>query len=359
MHDANHRTKIVATLGPATDNRAVLSELIRLGVDIVRVNASHGTVDEHHRRILSVRRLARGLRKRVEVLIDLPGPKFRLGKFARGSVELSAGQTVRLVPPGVCRQKGCLPLRQPTLLPLIRPKQPVFLADGLVELQVLHVMGRTAVCRVAAGGVVRSGSGLNLPNTDFPVVLPTSQDKEWIRFAARHKAEWLAVSFVQTPEDIRRVRQAAHEWRHRPQIMAKIEKRKALENLEAIVQEADGVMVARGDLGVETPLEEIPFAQKRIIAVSNFYRKKVVTATQMLESMVLQPMPTRAEVTDVANAVIDGTDAVMLSAETAIGRYPVKSVEILSRILSSTEEVLRTGTFLKKGRISNIGDVLR
>ena len=342
--DPRHRTQIVVTLGPACETESRLKRLIALGVDIFRVNGSHGRSTEHARRIQRVRRIARRLQKIVQVLVDLPGPKFRLGSIPGGSMELKAGETVRLTDSRTHHFKTpCLPLRQADLLARLKPGHSLFVNDGTVELRMLCALKGIAICRVISGGVVRSGSGINLRHTDLDVTLPIATDLPWIRFAAAHHAEWLAVSFVQTAEDVERVRKEANKSGYRPQIMAKIEKCKALDNLKAIIQVSDGVMVARGDLGVETPLEEIPFVQKRIIAVANRQKKFVVTATQMLESMVVQPTPTRAEVSDIANAVIDGTDGVMLSAESAIGRYPVEAASVLARVLSAAERALPSG----------------
>ncbi len=329
-------------MGPAVDDPSKIRALIGLGVDIFRLNVSHGQASEHARRIERVRRIARRLRKTVAILVDLPGPKFRLGKLDRGSLVIAAGQSGQLVPEGQSRaQPLALPLRQDDLLKHIREGQNVFINDGTVKLEIVRGSKTRAAFRVLAGGVVRSGSGINLPQTDLGVTLPVASDLPWIQFAAEHTADWLAVSFVQTANDVAQVRRAAGKWGYRPSIMAKIEKRRALQNLDAIIQVCDGVMVARGDLGVETPLEEIPFAQKRIIAAANRRGKFSVTATQMLESMVTLSTPTRAEVTDIANAVLDGTDGVMLSAETAVGQHPIEAVSILSRVVSAAERHLR------------------
>lgn len=322
----------------------MLSAFVRLGVDLFRVNASHGTAVEHAKRIRLVRQLARRYRKSVGILIDLPGPKFRLKELPKGERVLKAGQQVELSAHGGHGARVRLPLRQTELLASLRSREFLFLADGTVALEVLRATPTSALCMVLTSGTVRSGSGLNLPNTRLDITLPTKKDREWIAFAAEQKAEWLAVSFVQSREDLQNVRAEAQHHGYKPKIMAKIEKRRALANLESIVKAADGVMVARGDLGVETPLEEIPFVQKRIIRAANRARKFVITATQMLESMTHQPTPTRAEVTDVANAILDGTNGVMLSAESAIGQYPVEAVKVLARVLSATENYLRTGS---------------
>jgi pyruvate kinase len=229
-----------------------------------------------------------------------------------------------------------LPVRDRALLDALREGESVYLADGSVELRVKSISAGDVACEVTVGGTVRSGSGINVPESELPGLVPTDEDRRHIAFAVSHGVEWIGISFVQSADDLERVRMYV-QADHMPLLMAKIEKRRALENLESIVERADGVMVARGDLGVETDLAEIPLAQKRIIAAANAKGRPVVTATQMLESMVEHERPTRAEVTDVANAVIDGTDAVMLSAESAVGRHPEAAVRILQRVLAATE----------------------
>jgi pyruvate kinase len=328
-----HRTKIVCTLGPATDPPGVVEKLIHTGMDVARLNMSHGDHAGHARRIRQVRTAARQAGQPVAVLIDLPGPKFRIGDLPEGARELQPESDVTLAAPG---HPGDLPVRHAELLEVLRPGESVYLADGAIKLQVRTTAAGQVGCRVLTGGTVRSGSGINAPDSTFSALIPTEDDRRHIAFAVAQEAEWIGVSFVQTVDDLVRVR-ALLPAGSPPHLMAKIEKRRALAELGAIVDAADGVMVARGDLGVETDLAEIPLVQKRIIALANARGRPVVTATQMLESMVGQEQPTRAEVTDVANAILDGTDAVMLSAETAIGRFPVAAVDILRRVLTATE----------------------
>jgi pyruvate kinase len=329
-----HRAKIVCTLGPATDAPGVLEALIGAGMDVARINFSHGTPEDHSRRIEAVRKAARELEQPVAVLADLPGPKFRLATLPENSRVLTEGESVVLS----THESGpaTLPVRDPGLLAALRIGESVYLADGSVELRVTGAAPDRVCCEVLAAGTVRSGSGINVPEAELKGLVPTDEDREHLAFALSHAVEWIGVSFVQSPEDLARVRACFPEGEH-VLLMAKIEKRRALADLEAIVMAADGVMVARGDLGVETDLAEIPLAQKRIIATARSCARPVVTATQMLESMVLHEHPTRAEVTDVANAVLDGTDAVMLSAETAVGRHPIAAVKMLSRVLTATE----------------------
>lgn len=367
-HHSWKRTKIVCTLGPATDPPGVVERLIECGMDVARVNTSHGDHADHARRIQRVRHAAQALGQPVAVLVDLPGPKFRLGDLSGGFRELAEGATVTLMEQGGDAENGddvgedgdpkeggdakegdhLLPVRNRELLQALRTGELVFLADGSIELRVTTASeggtgngaknGGGVRCEVLIGGTVRSGSGINVPESVLGMLIPTDDDRRHLAFAVSQEAEWVGVSFVQSADDLARVRACLPSGAGvEPLLMAKIEKRRALADLDAIVEASDGVMVARGDLGVETDLAEIPIVQKRIIAAANARGRPVVTATQMLESMVEHEHPTRAEVTDVANAVLDGTDAVMLSAETAIGRFPVAALRILERVLAATE----------------------
>jgi pyruvate kinase len=329
-----HYTKIVCTLGPATDAPGVLPRLIGAGMDVARVNMSHGSHEDHARRIAQAREAAQQLEQPVAILADLPGPKFRLGVLADGTRTLHEGSAVTLTVGG--DDAASLPVRNRELLGALRDGESVYLADGSIELRVTASGTERVACEVLIGGIVRSGSGINVPEADFGVLVPTADDRRHLEFALSRSVEWIGVSFVQSAEDLARVR-ACFPAEGDALVMAKIEKRRALAQLDAIIAAADGVMVARGDLGVETDLAEIALVQKRIIAAANARGRPVVTATQMLESMVEHEHPTRAEVTDVANAILDGTDAVMLSGETAVGRHPVAAVEILHRVLSATE----------------------
>ncbi len=307
---------------------------MRSGMSVARVNLSHGEHAEHARRIAEVRQIARRMGEPLALLADLPGPKFRLGTLPEGGRRLEDGTRVAL---GIERgAQGDLAVRDRELLAALRKGEQVYLADGAIELRVVQAAPRRVECEVVVGGIVRSGSGINVPDSQLAAFVPTAADRRHLEFALSQKADWIGVSFVQDAEDLARVRELLPP-REAPLLMAKIEKRRALAALDAIVAAADGVMVARGDLGVETDLAEIPLVQKRIIAAANAAARPVITATQMLESMVEHEHPTRAEVTDVANALLDGTDAVMLSAETAVGRFPAAAVHILQRVLSATE----------------------
>jgi len=348
-----HRTKIVATLGPSTDHPGVLEAIIRAGLNVARINAAHGNPEVHAQRIQEVRRLAKSCGLSVAVLLDLPGPKFRLGKLTAAGRDLRRGEMVMLGRPS--NDSKILPLSHPSLVNDLRPGDPIFLVDGTVKLEVDRVREGVAYARVEFGGKVRSGSGINLPQTKISVRLPTPEDLRWLQFAVRERVDWVGVSFVRNAAEVQMIRRRLGSGPSAPFVMAKIEKREALANLDSVIGAADGVMVARGDLGVETPLELVPLEQKRIIAKAMELGKPVVTATQMLESMVENSSPTRAEVTDVANAILDGTDAVMLSAETAIGAHPLKAVEVLARIAEATETRYRYETIFK--RLSPISKV--
>ena len=333
--DSNwHRTKIICTLGPATDRPDILEQMICAGMSVARINTAHGTPDSHARQIQLVRAAAATCGESVAILVDLPGPKFRVGELKNRWMELRSGNQV-VFSAGEA-DASAIPLSHPELIRELKVGESVYLADGSVQLQVMEISGARAICQVIIGGMIRSGSGINLPESTLATRIPTQEDLRQIQFALDQQADWLGVSFVRTGEDIQRVR--SHLPAHAgPKVMAKIEKQQAIADLEKIVELSDGVMVARGDLGVETELAGVPLLQKRIVRLANELARPVIVATQMLESMVDHSHPTRAEVTDVANAVLDGTDAVMLSAETAIGKFPVEAVETLGRVLMATE----------------------
>lgn len=327
-------TKIVCTLGPSTDDAEVLAGIVAAGMNVARINASHGNHREHARRIQEVREAAQRVGRHVAVLLDLPGPKFRLGRLRNGLLNLNRGAQVTLAVE--VADETTIPVADKRLLEYLQPSESVYLADGAVELRVLRTAPGAARCEVVTGGTVRSGSGVNLPESSLPALVPTVEDRRHIKFAVTRRVDWIGVSFVQSAGDLVRVRELLPRTLS-PLLMAKIEKRQAVADLAAIIEAADGIMVARGDLGVETDLAGIALLQKSIIAAANKVGRPVITATQMLESMIEQERPTRAEVTDVTNAMLDGTDGVMLSAETAVGRFPVAAVKILQRVLVAAE----------------------
>ena len=334
------RTKIVATIGPACDRPEGLRALLAAGVDVARINMAHGTHEEHARVIDGLRGIARDLAKPVAVLVDLAGPKIRIGALP-APVELHAGDAVTLAPEA--RATGSeLPHTFPPLAADVTPGNRILLDDGLMELRVERVEGERVQATVVQGGLLHEHKGMNLPGVAVSAPALSEKDVADLAFAIEQDVDYIGLSFVQHAADIAdlRARIPADTL-----IVAKIEKDTALRELEAIVQAADAVMVARGDLGVELPFEQVPLAQKRIIQVSNLYGRPVITATQMLESMIEHPRPTRAEVSDVANAIIDGTDAVMLSGETATGAFPERAVEAMVRIAGEIER----SSFLEDG----------
>ena len=326
------RTKIVATLGPATGADEPIAALIDAGVNVVRVNASHGTAEVRGRWIAAVRRLAEARGVPVAVLVDLQGPRIRVGAL-KAPRELIAGQEIVFAPDGEAR-KDELPTTYAELAQDARVGARILLNDGLLAVEVTRVEPPRVWARVVDGGTLTAHKGMNLPGLQVSAPALTEKDREDVADAVQWGADYLALSFVRRAEDMAELRSLVPPA---VKLVAKIEKATALDNLEKIVAVSDAVMVARGDLGVEMPFEQVPLVQKRLISEANNQGKPVITATQMLESMVHAPRPTRAEASDVANAILDGTDAVMLSAETAIGRYPVEAVRAMDRIIREME----------------------
>lgn len=337
------RSKIIATLGPASMNESVLIALLQEGVDVVRLNFSHGTHEQHAQAIERVRRLSKRLGKATAILQDLQGPRIRVGKLPQEPLMLKEGETVTLYPEHLPPPQDApkpIPIDFPQLPEVVKVGTRILMDDGHYELRVTAVRGNFVEAKVVLGGKLLSHKGLNFPGTPLNVPAFTEKDEADLAFGLKHDVDAVAVSFVRSADDVARVRQAiaqiAPEKIDTP-IIAKLERPEALDNLDEILEAADGVMVARGDLGVELPPQDVPIAQKRIIAAANRRAKLVITATQMLDSMVNNPRPTRAEASDVANAVFDGSDALMLSAETAVGRYPVEAVRMMSAIITEAE----------------------
>lgn len=331
------RTKIVATLGPASNEPEQLRKLIEAGADVVRVNLAHATLEEHKASIIQARRVADGLNKIVGVLVDLPGPKMRTGHLEKEEVELRPGEPFVLVAEEIEGNWARVSTTVPHLSELTEPGEEIFLADGEIVLKVGEIVGTDVVTEVVRGGILRPRKGMHLPAAERKVQAFTESDELALEHAVRWKADLIGLSFVRDAHDVARARDALPKRGHRPMIVAKIETSAAVDNLEEIVQEADAVMVARGDLGIQLPFAAVPELQKRIIRWANDTGKPVITATQMLESMTRSPLPTRAEVTDVATAVADGTDALMLSEETAVGEYPDTAVRAMAQIAETAE----------------------
>ncbi len=332
-----HKTRIVATIGPASDTPETLRALMRAGLDVARLNFSHGNPDYHADLIARIRNVALEIGHRITILGDLPGPKMRIGELAEEPIELVRDEQITLTTEECLGDAERISVSFPGLPAAVRPGNHLFLNDGFILLEVLEVSATDVLCRIGAGGELRSRKGLNLPGIDLGISAFTEEDHQWLRFAAEHRIEAVSQSFVVCAEDVQAVRTAAKAFGYQPFIIAKIERAAALDALDPILEAADGIMVARGDLGVEIPIETIASAQRRITQRANRFGKPVITATQMLESMVNSRRPTRAEATDVANAILVGTDCVMLSAESAMGRFPVESVAMLAAIAQSIE----------------------
>ena len=337
-----NKTKIVATIGPASDHPEVLRQMIKAGMNIARLNFSHGDLTELDDTIDRIRAAAAEVGKRVTIMADLPGPKIRIGMFQEEPFELAPGDPFTLTTEEIVGDSGRVSVSFPQLPHSVRPGDTLFLNDGYIQLEVVAVEGPEVRCRVTVGGALRSRKGLNLPGIELGISAFTDHDRRCLQFAREHGIDAVSQSFVDRPEDITAVRAAAEAMGYRPFINAKIERAGALARIEDIVEAADGIMVARGDLGVEIPIEEMAVAQKRLMRLANRKAKPVITATQMLESMISNRRPTRAESTDVANAILDGTDCVMLSGESAVGDYPVESVAMLARIAAVTEPHRKT-----------------
>lgn len=336
------RAKILATLGPASDTEAVIESMIHAGVNAVRINMSHGTQDEHTAAISTTRAIAERLGLPISILVDLSGPKIRTRTLKDGQpVELVAGERFTLTTRDVEGSATEVSTNFSDLPTCVKAGTTILLDDGALELKVEEVDGTDVHTRVVTGGILKERKGINLPNTPLPIPSMTEKDHKDLVWAMGQNVDYIALSFVRTAQDCHEVKQEIKRLNTRTigraLLVAKIEKAEAIENLDEIIAETDGVMVARGDLGVETSVELVPVYQKRIISKAVAQDKFVITATQMLQSMIEHPHPTRAEASDVANAVWDGTDAVMLSAETASGAFPIESVETMARIIDSAE----------------------
>lgn len=333
------RTKVVATIGPSSRDETVLRQMIRNGMDVARINFSHGDHETHGKAIDDVRRIAAEEGAVVAILCDIQGPKIRIGKIANEPIPLRPGDKLTLTLDEADGTNNVIQLPHPEFIKDIKPGMHLLLDDGKYEFVVTGITGRGLICEVVIGGDLTSRKGIMAPNARLTMPAITDKDREDTIFAVSKKTEYLAMSFVRSPDDIREMRWLLrHLGGTDTAIIAKIEKHEALENIEAIIDATDGVMVARGDLGVEIPAEEVPFHQKRIIRICNASGKPVITATQMLLSMVDNPRPTRAEASDVYNAILDGTDAVMLSNETANGHFPARAVETMVNIASIAEK---------------------
>ena len=337
-HPPLRRAKIICTIGPACNAEAAMRDLLRIGMDVARLNFSHGTHEDHARNIARLRRAAEREKRTVCILQDLQGPKIRTGPLERHEpVLLKSGSIVTITPENIAGTAERISTTFPDLARELTPGARILLSDGLIELRVRGVRGEDVLCDVLNGGMLGEHKGINLPGVALSIPALTEKDRKDLEFGLKHGVDAVAISFVRTAADIRMVKQIISVHKSDVPVIAKLEKPQAIDHLEEILEAADGVMVARGDLGVEMAPEKVPIIQKHVIRRASALRKPVITATQMLESMIENPRPTRAEASDVANAIFDGSDAVMLSAETASGAYPRESVSIMARIVVEAE----------------------
>ena len=339
------RVKIICTVGPASESPEVLKSLMEHGMNVARLNMSHGSHDWHDRTITTLRTMAQKMDVPIAILADLQGPRIRVGAIPGPGLHLEAGQTIQVMSSspneGMSHRSSSeppqIPIAYPTLTEDIRPGARILMDDGLIELMVEKVENSGLCCTVKTGGCLTSHKGVNFPGSQLSTSSFTEKDQQDLQFALKHDVDYLALSFVRSPDDVKQLRARITSLGKDVPVIAKIERPEAVERLRQIVHTSDGVMIARGDLAIEMSPEDIPILQKRIISSANHQRRFVITATQMLESMTKSPIPTRAETTDVANAVFDGTDAVMLSAETSAGTYPSESVRVMDRIIRKAE----------------------
>ena len=335
------KTKIVCTIGPASSSYEIIEKLIKRGMDVARLNFSHGSYEEHLQKIEYIRQVSLKTGKPVAILQDLGGPKIRIGKIKQETVLLKEDSTFILTNRKVTGNEKEVSVTFPSLPEKVKKGSYIYLADGALELKIKELTPTDIICKVIRGGKISSNKGVNIPDISMDISSLTDKDYQDIFFGIKNKVDFIGLSFVRRAEDILKVRQILKENNAEDiSLVAKIEKKEALHNLKEIIEVVDAVMIARGDLGVEIPIENVPLVQKDIIKKCNLMGKPVITATQMLMSMVSKPRPSRAEVTDVANAILDGTDAIMLSEETAVGNYPLEAVETMNRIAVKTEKAV-------------------
>lgn len=351
------QTKIVCTIGPASESPTVIAKLVQRGMNMARLNLSHGTLEEHRNRIRNIRSISAEQNKLVSILLDIQGPKIRTGLLPEGTREVEEGELLAFSPDPNKVKDGCIHIAYDNLLNDIQKGSTIFLDDGLIELVVERVESDRAFCRVVTGGTLKGRKGVSLPGVKVGLPALTDNDIEHIRFGVEEGVDYFAASFVRKAEHVQAVAEIIRQFGGTQRVVAKIENAEGIENMDEIIDAADAIMVARGDMGVELPPEDVPIVQKRIIKKCNEAGKPVITATQMLDSMVRSPRPTRAEATDVANAIFDGTDAVMLSGETAVGRYPARVVEVMDKIAKRAETAMDFPLFLDRARHASGGSI--
>jgi pyruvate kinase len=348
MTEGKRKTKMVCTIGPASELPPILEALIQAGMDVARLNFSHGTQEDHLKKIKTIRQTAERLKKTVSILQDLSGPKIRVGKVREGGIELKRGEKFFLTHREILGDERGVTVNYASLPREVKAGDTILLSDGTIELRVLESNGQNVQCRIMVGGVLTSQKGVNFPTRSILAAAFTEKDRHDLLFGIQQGVDLIGLSYVKEAADIQEVKRFLKQESADLPVIAKIERKEALEHVDEILLASDGIMVARGDLGMETPLERIPNVQKRLIRKANASGKPVITATQMLRSMVDHTQPTRAEVTDVVNAIYDGTDAIMLSEETASGQFPVESVQMMAKIAQSAEEEFPFDQFLRK-----------
>lgn len=352
------KTKIVCTIGPATETLEKLTALADAGMNVMRLNFSHGDFAEHQTRVNTLRKVMEKTGKTLAIMQDLGGPKIRIGEFANGLIVLKEGQTFTLTTDKIVGDEKKVHVNYPLLPKEVKVGGYILLHDGKKKLQITDIKGNDVITKVIVGGEIKSKRGVNLPGAYLSISSITDKDRKDLEFGLKNKVDFIALSFVRRPSDISELRDILNQAKSKASIIAKIETPEALENIDEIISLADGIMVARGDLAIEIPAEEVPLVQKMLISKCNALGKPVITATQMLESMIKSPVPTRAEVSDVANAIIDGTDAIMLSEETTLGDFPVEAVEMMTRIALRVEkDVYTTDTIAEYEDSHGVTDV--
>ncbi len=339
-HNPYRRTKIVCTIGPSTSSASMIKELLQAGMDVARINFSHGTHKEHASYIRTLQQAAKQAGVPLGIMQDLPGPKNRTGKLKKGAIELTENADFVLTTKEVLGDEHRVSVGLPDLPKNVKPGDMIFIDDGAIELKVVAISKTEVSCQVVTGGKLGEDKGINIPGINWDAPTITEEDWNHLLFGLKNNVDFVALSFIREANDVIKVRNFLRKRKKAPVLIAKIERREALDNLDKILEAADGAMVARGDLGIEIPIQRMPIVQKEIIQKCNHLGKPVIVATQMLESMVNAPRPTRAEVTDVANAIFDGADALMLSEETAVGSYPIEAVSMMSQIALEAETAL-------------------
>jgi len=342
------RTKIVCTIGPSSKSVAILKEMISSGMDVARLNFSHGSHNSHLKIINNIKRASKITGKTVAVLGDLQGPKIRTGLLKNKECLLKENSEITLTTESILGTEKIISTNYKNIVKDLKRGNSILLDDGMIQLKVKDIKGNNVLCKVIDGGLLKEHKGINLPGVDLSVSSLTEKDVEDLKFCLENDLEYIALSFVRKVEDVKKIKKTISKFKKDTPVIAKLEKPEAVENLDEILDVSDGVMIARGDMGVEMELEKVPIIQKKIIERANECMIPVITATQMLESMTEHPRPTRAEASDVANAILDGTDAVMLSEETASGEYPVESVKVMSRIIETTEKEFSTQIVKRK-----------